>query len=179
MGKLTTSILQVVIALALVGSLAVQTFIVPAIWVDLEGAPPAARITFVVLIVLGVVTMQVFAVCVWQLLTKVRKGSVFSNSSFRYVDTIVWSISAAAVITFALYGLLPMGILVYILGTPSRKRKIKAREAAEQAAYDAEQAAALMADAGAETATSAAPDAGGKTPAAAEGNAVAAVRKEP
>ena len=98
-----------------------------------------------------------------------------------------------ASITFALYGLLPMGILVYILGTPSRKRKIKAREAAEQAAYEAEQAAyeaeqaayeaeqaaARMADTGAEPAASAAPDAGGKTPATAEGNAVAAVRKEP
>jgi hypothetical protein len=77
-----------------------------------------------------------------------------------------------AVITFALYGMLPMGILVYILGTPSRKRAIKAREAAEQAAYDAEQAAA--------TATaSAAPDAGGEAPAGAEGPTVAAVRKEP
>jgi hypothetical protein len=79
-----------------------------------------------------------------------------------------------AVITFALYGMLPMGILVYILGTPSRKRAIKAREAAEQAAYDAEQAAAAT------TATaSAAPDAGGEAPASAEGPAVAAVRKEP
>lgn len=77
-----------------------------------------------------------------------------------------------ALVTFALYGLLPMGILVYILGTPSRKRAIKAREAAEQAAYDAEQAAA--------TATgSAAPDAGGEAPASAEGPTVAAVRKEP
>lgn len=77
-----------------------------------------------------------------------------------------------AVITFALYGMLPMGILVYILGTPSRKRAIKAREAAEQAAYDAEQAAT--------TATaSAAPDAGGEAPASAESPAVAAVRKEP
>ncbi|WP_306556334.1 hypothetical protein [Acidovorax sp.] len=77
-----------------------------------------------------------------------------------------------AVITFALYGMLPMGILVYILGTPSRKRAIKAREAAEQAAYDAEQAAT--------TATaSAAPDAGGEAPASAEGSTVAAVRKEP
>ena len=27
-----------------------------------------------------------------------------------------------AIITFVLYGALPMGILVYILGTPSRKR---------------------------------------------------------
>lgn len=81
-----------------------------------------------------------------------------------------------AVITFALYGMLPMGILVYILGTPSRKRAIKAREAAEQAAYDAEQAAA----AAAATATaSAAPDAGGEAPASAEGSTVAAVRKEP
>lgn len=79
-----------------------------------------------------------------------------------------------AVITFALYGMLPMGILVYILGTPSRKRAIKAREAAEQAAHDAEQAAAAT------TATaSAAPDAGGEAPASAEGPTVAAVRKEP
>ncbi len=79
-----------------------------------------------------------------------------------------------ALITFALYGMLPMGILVYILGTPSRKRAIKAREAAEQAAYDAEQAAAAT------TATaSAAPDAGGEAPASAEGPTVAAVRKEP
>ena len=74
-----------------------------------------------------------------------------------------------AIITFTLYGLLPMGILVYILGTPSRKRKIKAREAAEQAAYDAGQAAA----------ESAAPDASGEAPAAAQGHAVAPVRKEP
>lgn len=83
-----------------------------------------------------------------------------------------------AVITFALYGLLPMGILVYILGTPSRKRAIKAREAAEQAAYDAEQAAAAAATA-ASAAISTEPDAGGEAPAGAEGAAVAAVRKEP
>ena len=74
-----------------------------------------------------------------------------------------------AIITFALYGALPMGILVYILGTPSRKRAIKAREAAEQAAYDAQQAAAA----------SAAPDTGSEAPAAAPGQAVAPVREKP
>ena len=74
-----------------------------------------------------------------------------------------------AVITFVLYGVLPMGILVYILGTPGRKRKIKARQQAEQAAYDAQQA----------DASAAAPDAGGEAPAAAQGQAVAPVRKEP
>ncbi len=83
-----------------------------------------------------------------------------------------------ALVTFALYGLLPMGILVYILGTPGRKRKIKAREAAEQAAHDAEQAA-LAAQHAAAVPGSAAPDAGSQAPAAAQGPAVAPVRKEP
>jgi hypothetical protein len=86
-----------------------------------------------------------------------------------------------AVITFALYGVLPMSILVYILGTPSRKRAIKAREAAEQAAYDAQQAkaAATSPEAAIAPSASADPDAGGQAPAAAEGASVAPVRKEP
>lgn len=109
MGKATILALRVVIALALAGSLVVQTFIVPAIWADLAGEVLWARITFVTLIVLGVVTMQVFAVCVWQLLTKVRKGSVFSESSFRYVDIIIWTIAASAVLTFAMAVLLAPG----------------------------------------------------------------------
>lgn len=79
-----------------------------------------------------------------------------------------------AIITFVLYGALPMGILVYILGTPSRKRAIKAREAAEQAAYDAEQAAEATA-----ATASATPDAGGKPATGAEHGSVAPVRKEP
>lgn len=109
-----------------------------------------------------------------------------------------------AVITFLLYGALPMGILMYILGTPSRKRAIKAREAAEQAAYDAQQrekaalagveeGTALPQNAGglhapiaslapaASTAGGAAsipPDAGSEPPAATQGLAVAPVRKE-
>ena len=80
-----------------------------------------------------------------------------------------------ALVTFALYGLLPMGILVYILGTPSRKRAIKARDAAEQAAYDAQQTTAA---AHALSAASAHPDAGGETPTASQRGAIASVRKE-
>lgn len=79
-----------------------------------------------------------------------------------------------AIVTFVLYGLLPMGIVVYIMGTPSRKRAIKQREQAEQAAWDAEQAALRAAQA-----ESAAPDAGGEAPAAAQDGGIAAVRKEP
>ncbi len=61
-----------------------------------------------------------------------------------------------AVFTFVLYGVLPLSIVLYIFGTPGRKR---ARRAAEQAA----------------AASAAAPDGGG----AAAGDAVAAEGKEP
>ncbi|HEY9209044.1 hypothetical protein [Acidovorax soli] len=83
-----------------------------------------------------------------------------------------------AVVTFVLYGLLPAGIVAYILGTPARKRAIKAREQAQQAAYDAEQAGNLP-DAEAAPAASAAPDAGGHAAAATKSPLVAPVRKEP
>ena len=70
-----------------------------------------------------------------------------------------------AFFTFLLYGVLPLSILLYILATPARKRRIKERE---QAA-----AAAQTSDAGA------APDAGGQSPAAAQPGRVAPVREEP
>lgn len=83
-----------------------------------------------------------------------------------------------AFFTFVLYGLLPMGIVGYILATPARKRAIKAREQAKQAAYDAQQAAknGPALDLPSE---SAAPDTGGHAPAATEGHLIAPVRKEP
>lgn len=109
--------LRIVIALAFAGSLVVQAFIVPAIWRDLEGVELWVRIIFVTIIVLGVVTMQVFAVCIWQLLTKVRRGSVFSESTFRYVNVIIGAIVAAAVLAFAMAVLLaPGGIAPGIVG---------------------------------------------------------------
>ncbi len=36
-----------------------------------------------------------------------------------------------AIVTFVLYGLLPIGLIVYFMGAPGRKRKIRAQEAAE------------------------------------------------
>ncbi|MBD8011644.1 DUF2975 domain-containing protein [Microbacterium sp. Re1] len=105
----TILLLKVVIALALAGSLVVQVMIVPAVWRDLEGEELWGRITLVSIATLGILTMQVFAVCVWMLLTRVRRGSIFHLSSFRYVDVIVGTISAAAVLAFALAALLAPG----------------------------------------------------------------------
>jgi membrane protein implicated in regulation of membrane protease activity len=78
-----------------------------------------------------------------------------------------------AIFTFLLYGLLPLSILLYILGTPARKRRLRAAEAAE----DAERAAAAQASAlatAAQQAASTAPDRSGHAP----GDPLAAERKE-
>ena len=101
MGRTTITVLQVVIALALAGSLVVQTVITPLLWMDLVGAPAWFRVSFVVIVVLGVASMQVFAVCVWMLLTKVRRGSIFQPSSFRYVNVIIGAMAAAALLILA------------------------------------------------------------------------------
>lgn len=45
-----------------------------------------------------------------------------------------------AIITFLLYGLLPCAILIYIFGTPQRKRRLHAQRQKEQQEWAAEQA---------------------------------------
>ena len=67
-------------------------------------------------------------------------------------------------ITFVLYGLGPVLLVLYLMGSPGRRRAIKANEAALAASQAAE---------------SAQPDAGSHAPAAAQGHGVAPVRKEP
>jgi len=66
----------------------------------------------------------------------------------------------AAFFTFVLYGVAPVSLVLYLMGTPGRKRAIRSREAAERR----ERAAAA----------STAPDTGGKAPA----DTIPAVRKE-
>ena len=102
MGSLTVLALRIVLAIALAGSLFVQAVMVPLLWVDLDEAPAGVRTSLVVIVVLGIVTMQVTAVCVWRLLTMVRRGTVFSHAAFRYVDIVIGAIAAASLLTFGL-----------------------------------------------------------------------------
>jgi hypothetical protein len=60
-----------------------------------------------------------------------------------------------AIVTFVLYGLLPVALVVYLMATPARRRALKAREAAEREA-------AVRAHAEAARGHSEAPDAGGE-----------------
>ena len=67
-----------------------------------------------------------------------------------------------AFFTFVLYGVLPVCLVMYLMGTPARRKRLREREAAELAQRRA--------------ADSAAPDGGSESPAEAP---VAPVRKEP
>jgi hypothetical protein len=56
---------------------------------------------FRVLTILGMASVQVALVGVWQLVTMVRRGTVFSHTAFRYVDVVIGAIVSAALVWFA------------------------------------------------------------------------------
>lgn len=120
MGNFTILALRAVIAASLAGSLLVQAVLLPLLWIDLsgiDGAPVWGRVTLIAIAALGVLTMQVFAVCIWRLLTLVRKGSVFSHAAFRYVDVIIAAIATAAALLFVLaVALAPGGVAPGVVG---------------------------------------------------------------
>ena len=106
MGKVTVLALRVVLAMGLAGSLFVQAVMVPLLAIDLEenfNADVAdVRIPIIVIVLLGIVTVQVAMVCVGRLLTMVKRGTVFSHGAFRYVDIVFGAIAMASLLLFAL-----------------------------------------------------------------------------
>lgn len=112
MGKLTVLALRIVLTLGLAGSLFVQVVMVPLLAIDLNQAGPdviAVRTPLIVIVLLGIVTVQVSMVCVWRLLSMVRRGTVFSRGAFRYVDIVIGAVGAAALLTFAMAVVLAPG----------------------------------------------------------------------
>ncbi|USQ84015.1 DUF2975 domain-containing protein [Streptomyces phaeoluteigriseus] len=112
MGKLTVLALRGVLVALLAGSVFLQAVMVPLLGRDLDEAdtdlayPPAA---FLVTVILGIVTAQVVLVCVWRLVTMVRRGTVFSHAAFRYVHIVIGAFVAAALLMFTLGVLLAPG----------------------------------------------------------------------
>ncbi|MCU1532502.1 MAG: transporter [Arthrobacter sp.] len=111
MGTLTILALRIVLAMVLAGSLFVQVWMVPLLSIDLEeaGAPAGLRITFLAIVVLGILSVQVTLVCVWRLLTMVRRGTVFSHAAFRDVDIIFGAVATASLLMFGLAAILAPG----------------------------------------------------------------------
>lgn len=102
MGRLAILALRALIVVLFAGLLVVQTVILPLLGIDIaEEAPPDylwLRWPVVILGILGVLTVQVALVCIWQLVTMVRKETVFSHAAFRYVDVIIGCALAATLV---------------------------------------------------------------------------------
>lgn len=101
MGRLTVHALRTVLAVVLTGTVLIQVLMV---WTLISGNDPedgSLPLTSLRLItILGMVTAQVALVCVWRLVTMVRRGTVFSHAAFRYVDIVIGAIVAAALVWF-------------------------------------------------------------------------------
>ena len=106
MGKLTVGALRVMLVVVLVGTVLVQVLMV---WTLVSGRDPedgSLPLTALrVITILGMVSVQVALVCVWRLVTMVRRGTVFSHAAFRYVDVMIGAIVAAALVWFAVTAL--------------------------------------------------------------------------
>ncbi|GAA4556980.1 DUF2975 domain-containing protein [Streptomyces collinus] len=102
MGKLTLCALRTVLVVLLVGTVLVQALMV---WTLVSGNDPedgSLPLTPLrVITILGLVSAQVVLVCVWRLVTMVRRRTVFSPDAFRYVDAVIGAIVAAALVWFA------------------------------------------------------------------------------
>ncbi|QYN23042.1 DUF2975 domain-containing protein [Amycolatopsis sp. DSM 110486] len=102
MGKLAVNALRTVLAVVLTGTVLIQVLMV---WVLVTGSDPEdgtlPLTAFRLLAILGLVTVQVAVVSVWRLVTMVRRGTVFTHAAFRYVDTVIGAIVAAALVWFA------------------------------------------------------------------------------
>jgi Protein of unknown function (DUF2975) len=102
MGELAVRALRAVLVVVLVGTVLIQAGMV---WTLVGGSDPedgSLRLTALrVVTPLGMLSVQVALVCVWRLVTMVRRGTVFSHAAFRYVDGVIGAIVAAALVWFA------------------------------------------------------------------------------
>ncbi|WP_215452993.1 DUF2975 domain-containing protein [Streptomyces sp. ATCC 21386] len=106
MGKLTVGALRAVLGMVLVGTVFVQ---VSMVWTLVSGNDPEdgtlPLTPLRVITILGMVAVQVVLVCVWRLVAMVRRGTVFSHASFRYVDPMIGAIVAASLMWFVVTAL--------------------------------------------------------------------------
>ncbi|MFE3937797.1 DUF2975 domain-containing protein, partial [Streptomyces goshikiensis] len=97
MGKLAVAALRAVLAVVLTGTVFVQASMVWVLFTDPEDETlPLTPLR--VITILGMLAAQAALVCVWRLVTMVRRGTVFSHAAFRYVDVVIGAIVAASLL---------------------------------------------------------------------------------
>ena len=103
--------LRIVLALLLVGLVAIETLSVPGQFRHMAAqAPELGAVPWVLmtLVILELVAVQVVIVCIWRLLDMVRADRIFSTASHAPVDVIVWTVAVA----WAAF----VGVSVYLVG---------------------------------------------------------------
>lgn len=112
MGRLTVLALRGLIVLMCAGMLFLQVMLFPLLGIDIaEEAPDLVFLRWAVVVIgiLGVLTVEVALVCIWRLLTMVKRDTVFSPAAFRFVDVIIGSAVAATLLAVALSFVLAPG----------------------------------------------------------------------
>lgn len=110
MGNVTSWALRVVLVLVFAGSVFIQAVMVPLIyWNESDGEVDGFGLAVAAVLIAGVLSCQVVMVCVWRLVTLVRRGTVFSPASFRFVDVMIGAVGAASLLLFALGAMLAPG----------------------------------------------------------------------
>lgn len=112
MGRLAVLALRVLIVMLFAGMLVIQGMILPLLGMDIaEGASGSSGRGWVLvgLGIAGVVTVEVALVCIWKLLTMVKRDTVFRPAAFRYVDVIIGSAVAATLLAMAVSFVLAPG----------------------------------------------------------------------
>jgi Protein of unknown function (DUF2975) len=99
MGTVAVGALRAVLAVVLAGTALIQALMVWAL-ATRPGGGSLPLTPLRVITILGMVSVQVALVCVWRLVSMVRRGTVFSHAAFRYVDGVIGAIVAAALVWF-------------------------------------------------------------------------------
>jgi len=105
MGRASISALRLILLVAFAGGLFVELFMVPLTLLNELDRPDGLQLQGIALLcylALAALIMQVCIVCVWKLATRVRRGTVFTAGSYKFVDLIIAAIAVGSAITFAL-----------------------------------------------------------------------------
>ena len=125
MNRWTVLALRALIVLLAAGLVTVQVMVVPAMVRALAAEPDAAHLRWPLglIALLGVGTVEVALVGVWQLLTMARRDTVFSRAAFRWVDVVIGAAVAAWLLAIVLAFVLAPGeavapglVLLVVLG---------------------------------------------------------------